>query len=90
MKACQLVFKAVVVAAALSVGCGVRSGGRPTTPEGYRHIELRDVAPLGLEDVNVEVVAPIGAMVPQEVCGGLLTFPMVSVTESGAASGGFR
>jgi hypothetical protein len=59
-------------------GCG---GSRlvppPATPQGYRQIELRDVEPLGLTDVNVAVEGVVGRLQPEAVCDGLVTFQLL-------------
>jgi hypothetical protein len=68
-------------------GCfGIRHAARPPGPDGYKSVAVRDIYALGMKDVNVEVVGTLGPMVPQEVCGGLVTFPLMDV--SGNATGG--
>ncbi len=63
-------------------GCsGVRNVARPTTPAGYKSVALRDIFAVGIQSVNVEVVGVLGPMVPQEVCGGLVTFPLIEVSK---------
>jgi hypothetical protein len=40
---------------------GTRRVARPADEKGYRPVELRDVAPTGVKDANVEVVAFVAA-----------------------------
>lgn len=40
---------------------GIRHVPPPATAQGYRSVELRDIAPLGLKDLNVELEAVITA-----------------------------
>jgi hypothetical protein len=66
---------------ALAGGCvGIRHVARPPSPDGYMSVALRDIPAIGMKDVNVEVVGMLGPMVPQEVCGGLITFPLFEIT----------
>lgn len=58
-------------------GCGLRHVARPPTLDGYKSVALRDIAAVGMRDVNVEVIGVLGPMVPQEVCHGLVTFPLL-------------
>jgi hypothetical protein len=65
-------------------GCwGVRHVARPPSNDGYKSVAVRDIPAVGMKDVNVEVVGMLGPMVPQEVCGGLVTFPLLDVTSGG-------
>jgi hypothetical protein len=34
--------------------------------------------------VNVEIEAPIGILMPQEICGGLVTFPLLDISQTSA------
>src|SRR5438046_713293 len=62
----------------LLCGCwGIRHVARPPTPDGYKSVAARDIPAVGMKDVNVEVVGVLGPLVPQEVCGGLVTFPLM-------------
>jgi hypothetical protein len=62
---------------------GIRHVARPAAADGYKSVAVRDVAALGMKDVNVEVVGVLGMMVPQEVCGGLVTLPLMDVSGGG-------
>jgi hypothetical protein len=67
----------------LALGCGMRHVARPPTYSGYTSVAVRDVSAVGMKDVNVEVVGVLGPMVPQEVCHGLVTFPLMDVAPGG-------
>jgi hypothetical protein len=62
-----------------SAACGIRHEARPPTNDGYKSVAVRDISAVGMRDVNVEVVGMLGPMVSQEVCKGLITFPLMDV-----------
>jgi hypothetical protein len=64
---------------------GIRHMARPPTSDGYKSVAVRDIYALGMNDLNVEVVGVLGPMVPQEICGGLVTFPLMEVSGSPGA-----
>jgi len=71
---------ALALAAALlcTSGCtGTRLAARPDSPSGYERASLRDVSATGRQGANVALEGVLGPMVPQEVCGGLVTFQLL-------------
>src|SRR5262245_4844665 len=68
----KIVFLSLVFFAACG---GARQVPRPATPQGYEHVELRDVPPPDKSDINVEVEGQLGPVFTDEGCGGFLMFP---------------
>jgi len=71
----------------LAAGCGAtRHALRPNSPQGYTHIEIRDIGPMGLEDINVEVEGQLGPITTAERCDVLL-IPLIATMRSVISNG---
>ena len=67
---------ALLAITAASCG-GVRYAARPTTHAGYRAVEIRDIAPTGMKEVNVKLDGTVWAVDGDDNCG-LVTILLMS------------